>query len=196
MGYCVFALSSDLINISDTAPSAIYLHEYSPEFKWNWLKILFIPRGWTISSYLRTKFPFVNKKQVLVRPPEKLHHQNDVCSVPFPHYVLYHIVWFPLLKRSVSMVTAVSFVLEHVRSLETFTCHPFSLFWLCVCFCANVCAGWSQLAAMHCVMLPDLLGLDKFRPPLLEMLARRWQDRCLEVTHTHCMHSSSLRLAG
>ncbi|CAL9683307.1 unnamed protein product [Knipowitschia caucasica] len=41
--------------------------------------------------------------------------------------------------------------------------------------------GWSQLAAMHCVMLPDLLGLDKYRPPLLEMLARRWQDRCLEV---------------
>uniref|UniRef100_A0A8B9J163 WD repeat domain 7 n=1 Tax=Amazona collaria TaxID=241587 RepID=A0A8B9J163_9PSIT len=41
--------------------------------------------------------------------------------------------------------------------------------------------GWSQLAAMHCVMLPDLLGLDKFCPPLLEMLARRWQDRCLEV---------------
>uniref|UniRef100_A0A8C9WSI1 WD repeat domain 7 n=1 Tax=Scleropages formosus TaxID=113540 RepID=A0A8C9WSI1_SCLFO len=41
--------------------------------------------------------------------------------------------------------------------------------------------GWSQLAAMHCVMLPDLLGLDKFRPPLLEMLARRWQDRCLEI---------------
>uniref|UniRef100_A0A3Q3A103 WD repeat domain 7 n=1 Tax=Kryptolebias marmoratus TaxID=37003 RepID=A0A3Q3A103_KRYMA len=40
---------------------------------------------------------------------------------------------------------------------------------------------WSQLAAMHCVMLPDLLGLDKYRPPLLEMLARRWQDRCLEV---------------
>ncbi|CAF88814.1 unnamed protein product, partial [Tetraodon nigroviridis] len=42
--------------------------------------------------------------------------------------------------------------------------------------------GWSQRAAMHCVMLPDLLGLDKFRPPLLEMLAQRWQDRCLEVS--------------
>ncbi|XP_043930841.1 WD repeat-containing protein 7 isoform X2 [Protopterus annectens] len=41
--------------------------------------------------------------------------------------------------------------------------------------------GWSQLAAMHCVMLPDLLGLENFRPPLLEMLARRWQDRCLEI---------------
>ncbi|XP_023684469.1 WD repeat-containing protein 7 isoform X2 [Paramormyrops kingsleyae] len=46
---------------------------------------------------------------------------------------------------------------------------------------AQIKQGWSQLAAMHCVMLPDLLGLDKFCPPLLEMLARRWQDRCLEV---------------
>uniref|UniRef100_A0A8V5GX07 WDR72-like alpha-solenoid domain-containing protein n=1 Tax=Melopsittacus undulatus TaxID=13146 RepID=A0A8V5GX07_MELUD len=41
--------------------------------------------------------------------------------------------------------------------------------------------GWSQLAALHCVMLPDLLDPITFRPPLLEMLARRWQDRCLEV---------------
>lgn len=54
------------------------------------------------------------------------------------------------------------------------------------CYCLHLAVtpcfpGWSQLAAMHCVMLPDLLGLDKFRPPLLEMLARRWQDRCLEV---------------
>uniref|UniRef100_A0A673YGD9 Anaphase-promoting complex subunit 4-like WD40 domain-containing protein n=1 Tax=Salmo trutta TaxID=8032 RepID=A0A673YGD9_SALTR len=48
---------------------------------------------------------------------------------------------------------------------------------------------WSQLAAMHCVILPDLLGLDKFRPPLLEMLAGplsigntlHCQDCCLEV---------------
>uniref|UniRef100_A0AAY4EKX8 WDR72-like alpha-solenoid domain-containing protein n=1 Tax=Denticeps clupeoides TaxID=299321 RepID=A0AAY4EKX8_9TELE len=54
-----------------------------------------------------------------------------------------------------------------------------SLLPLCVWLCAL--PGWSQLAAMHCVMLPDLLGLEKFRPPLLEMLARRWQDRCLEV---------------
>uniref|UniRef100_A0A8C3ALY3 WD repeat domain 7 n=1 Tax=Cyclopterus lumpus TaxID=8103 RepID=A0A8C3ALY3_CYCLU len=54
---------------------------------------------------------------------------------------------------------------------------------------AQIKQGWSQLAAMHCVMLPDLLGLDKFRPPLLEMLARRWQDRCLEVTHTHTLRT-------
>uniref|UniRef100_A0A665VWX5 WD repeat domain 7 n=1 Tax=Echeneis naucrates TaxID=173247 RepID=A0A665VWX5_ECHNA len=51
----------------------------------------------------------------------------------------------------------------------------------CPALQAQIKQGWSQLAAMHCVMLPDLLGLDKFRPPLLEMLARRWQDRCLEV---------------
>ncbi|XP_051866569.1 WD repeat-containing protein 7 isoform X3 [Pristis pectinata] len=47
--------------------------------------------------------------------------------------------------------------------------------------CPSVNEGWSQLAAMHCVMLPDHLGQSNFRPPLLEMLARRWQDRCLEV---------------
>ncbi|XP_078280042.1 WD repeat-containing protein 7 isoform X3 [Rhinoraja longicauda] len=47
--------------------------------------------------------------------------------------------------------------------------------------CPSVNEGWSQLAAMHCVMLPDHLGQNNFRPPLLEMLARRWQDRCLEV---------------
>uniref|UniRef100_A0A7N6ARL5 WD repeat domain 7 n=1 Tax=Anabas testudineus TaxID=64144 RepID=A0A7N6ARL5_ANATE len=62
---------------------------------------------------------------------------------------------------------------------------------------AQIKQGWSQLAAMHCVMLPDLLGLDKFRPPLLEMLARRWQDRCLEVTHTHTQYTElKLCLSG
>lgn len=64
--------------------------------------------------------------------------------------------------------------------------------WLYVCMCVCMCAGWSQLAAMHCVMLPDLLGLDKYRPPLLEMLARRWQDRCLEVTCTHYLWTSTV----
>ena len=42
--------------------------------------------------------------------------------------------------------------------------------------------GWSLLAALHCIMLPDLIGRIKYKPPLVEMLARRWQDRCLEVT--------------
>ena len=42
--------------------------------------------------------------------------------------------------------------------------------------------GWSLLATLHCVLLPDLIGQRHFKPPLLEMLARRWQDRCLEVS--------------
>ncbi|KAK7474852.1 hypothetical protein BaRGS_00033924 [Batillaria attramentaria] len=41
--------------------------------------------------------------------------------------------------------------------------------------------GWSLLAALHCVLLPELIGADHYRSPQLEMLARRWQDRCLEI---------------
>ena len=41
--------------------------------------------------------------------------------------------------------------------------------------------GWSLLAALHCILLPDLIGRVRYKPPLVEMLARRWQDRCLEV---------------
>ncbi|XP_006822881.1 WD repeat-containing protein 7-like, partial [Saccoglossus kowalevskii] len=46
---------------------------------------------------------------------------------------------------------------------------------------AQIKQGWSLLAALHCVLLPDLLGSEYYKPPQLEMLARRWQDRCLEV---------------
>ncbi|CAH1251800.1 WDR7 [Branchiostoma lanceolatum] len=46
---------------------------------------------------------------------------------------------------------------------------------------AQIKQGWSLLAALHCVLLPDLLGKERFQPPQLQMLARRWQDRCLEV---------------
>ena len=41
--------------------------------------------------------------------------------------------------------------------------------------------AWSLLAALHCVLLPELVGVDIYQAPMLEMLARRWQDRCLEV---------------
>ncbi|KAL5022011.1 hypothetical protein ScPMuIL_001166 [Solemya velum] len=41
--------------------------------------------------------------------------------------------------------------------------------------------GWSLLAALHCVLLPELVGATHYQPPQLEMLARRWQDRCLEI---------------
>lgn len=44
--------------------------------------------------------------------------------------------------------------------------------------------GWSLLAALHCVLLPELIGKDYYQAPLLDMLARRWQDRCLEVSRS------------
>uniref|UniRef100_A0A6B0VHG6 Putative repeat-containing protein 7 n=1 Tax=Ixodes ricinus TaxID=34613 RepID=A0A6B0VHG6_IXORI len=46
---------------------------------------------------------------------------------------------------------------------------------------AHVKQGWSLLAALHCVLLPDLVRTQDFKRPQVEMLARRWQDRCLEV---------------
>ncbi|KAI2651660.1 WD repeat-containing protein 7 [Labeo rohita] len=77
------------------------------------------------------------------------------------------------LNRARSLALSLPFILSASRSVPLYPFTPLKVL-MCV-------TGWSQLAAMHCVMLPDLLGLDKFRPPLLEMLARRWQDRCLEV---------------
>ena len=42
-------------------------------------------------------------------------------------------------------------------------------------------AGWSLVAALHCCLLPEMMRGLMYRPPLLHILARRWQDRCLEV---------------
>lgn len=41
--------------------------------------------------------------------------------------------------------------------------------------------GWSLKAALHCVLLPEMVGSEYLKAPQLEMLARRWQDRCLEI---------------
>lgn len=49
---------------------------------------------------------------------------------------------------------------------------------------AHIKAGWSQLAALHCCLLADILKASSYKPPLLHILARRWQDRCLEVCFT------------
>ncbi|XP_071092027.1 WD repeat-containing protein 7-like isoform X2 [Haliotis cracherodii] len=46
---------------------------------------------------------------------------------------------------------------------------------------AQIKQGWSLLAALHCVLLPELVGPAHYQSPQLEMLARRWQDRCLEI---------------
>lgn len=47
---------------------------------------------------------------------------------------------------------------------------------------AQIKQGWSLLAALHCVLLPELVGSGNYQAPQVEMLARRWQDRCLEVS--------------
>lgn len=46
---------------------------------------------------------------------------------------------------------------------------------------AQIKQGWSLLAALHCVLLPELVGSGNYQAPQVEMLARRWQDRCLEI---------------
>ncbi|XP_048360289.1 WD repeat-containing protein 7-like [Sphaerodactylus townsendi] len=92
-------------------------------------------------------------------------------SFPFPGKRLSSLSSLFLFPTQVAPAVSASTEADHSGSDPASPLHT--------CFLVN--EGWSQLAAMHCVMLPDLLGLDKFRPPLLEMLARRWQDRCLEV---------------
>uniref|UniRef100_A0A7E4VMZ0 WD_REPEATS_REGION domain-containing protein n=1 Tax=Panagrellus redivivus TaxID=6233 RepID=A0A7E4VMZ0_PANRE len=42
--------------------------------------------------------------------------------------------------------------------------------------------GWSAVAAMHCVMLPELITAPlQFAPPKVDLLARRWQDSCMDI---------------
>ncbi|XP_046416205.1 WD repeat-containing protein 7 isoform X10 [Neodiprion pinetum] len=50
---------------------------------------------------------------------------------------------------------------------------------------AQIKQGWSLLATLHCVLLPDKVaaqgGAKSFKRPQVEMMARRWQHQCLEV---------------
>ena len=49
---------------------------------------------------------------------------------------------------------------------------------------AHIKQGWSLLATLHCVLLPDKVvqnGSKLFKRPQIEMMARRWQHHCLEV---------------
>ncbi|XP_043586882.1 WD repeat-containing protein 7 isoform X15 [Bombus pyrosoma] len=50
---------------------------------------------------------------------------------------------------------------------------------------AQIKQGWSLLATLHCVLLPDKIvsqgGVRTFKRPQVEMMARRWQHQCLEI---------------
>lgn len=49
---------------------------------------------------------------------------------------------------------------------------------------AQIKQGWSLLATLHCVLLPDKVvsnGAKHFKRPQVEMMAKRWQHHCVEV---------------
>ncbi|XP_022909128.1 WD repeat-containing protein 7 isoform X2 [Onthophagus taurus] len=49
---------------------------------------------------------------------------------------------------------------------------------------AHIKQGWSLLATLHCVLLPDKVvgnGSKSFKRPHVEMMAKRWQHHCVEV---------------
>ena len=57
---------------------------------------------------------------------------------------------------------------------------------------AHIKAGWSHVAALHCCLLAELLSGSSYKPPLLHTLARKWQDRCLEVREGRCVLRGAL----
>ncbi|OQV20247.1 WD repeat-containing protein 7 [Hypsibius exemplaris] len=62
---------------------------------------------------------------------------------------------------------------------------------------AQIKQTWSQLTAMHCVLLSERLGYENFKPPDVEVMLRRWQDRCLEIrTASQALILSELRRMG
>ncbi|CAG9764387.1 unnamed protein product [Ceutorhynchus assimilis] len=49
---------------------------------------------------------------------------------------------------------------------------------------AQIKQGWTLLATLHCVLLPDKVvehGAKHFKRPQVEMMAKRWQHHCVEV---------------
>jgi len=50
---------------------------------------------------------------------------------------------------------------------------------------AQIKHGWSLLATLYCVLLPDKVavqgGTKTFKRLQVEMMARRWQHQCVEV---------------
>ena len=49
-------------------------------------------------------------------------------------------------------------------------------------------AGWSLLSTLHCVLLSEkvkALGSPSYKKLQVELLAVKWQDRCLQVKHNH-----------
>ncbi|UXI18302.1 Charged multivesicular body protein 5 [Sarcoptes scabiei] len=41
--------------------------------------------------------------------------------------------------------------------------------------------AWQLVGALHCLLLPKLVKSSCLKRPLVDVLARRWQDRCIEI---------------
>ncbi|XP_057311095.1 WD repeat-containing protein 7-like isoform X1 [Hydractinia symbiolongicarpus] len=89
-----------------------------------------------------------------------------------------HLVSIVAVTNTLMSMNYVSFTAE---SLQASDLHPPELLRSGSMIRSEIKAGWSLLAALHCCTLPDAMKGLKYRPPLLHILARRWQDRCLEI---------------
>ncbi|KAL3108643.1 hypothetical protein niasHT_015565 [Heterodera trifolii] len=48
--------------------------------------------------------------------------------------------------------------------------------------CQQIRQGWSNVAALHCVLLPEMIRpSDAYATPRIDLLARKWQDNCIEI---------------
>lgn len=61
---------------------------------------------------------------------------------------------------------------------------------------AQIRQGWSLVAALHCVLLPELVDKQTYKPPKIELLARRWQERCFEVSDIFSPQCEMLMVAS
>lgn len=57
--------------------------------------------------------------------------------------------------------------------------------------------AWSLVGVLHCVLLPGQLKGVEYQRPLVEILARRWQDRCIEIREAaQALLLAELKAAG
>ena len=48
--------------------------------------------------------------------------------------------------------------------------------------CHQIKQGWSNVAALHCVILPELVKPPgSYAAPRIDLLARHWRDGCIEI---------------
>lgn len=103
-------------------------------------------------------------------------HRYPTWILPHSLILVYHFHNIFIMHYRQNTVTAWNFQnkVQSEESEELYTAQQ-----------AQIKQGWSLLATLHCVLLPDkveLKGSKNFKRPQVEMMARRWQHHCLEVS--------------